>query len=133
MLLVDTNVLVDVLEDDPQWADWSVGQLRAQSKVHRLAINPVIYAELSLTFSTVEALDRVLDELDLTMIELPRPALFLAGKAFVRYRRQGGKKANVLAVFFFGAHAAVSGYPLLTRDTGRYASYFPSVNLIAPV
>jgi predicted nucleic acid-binding protein len=133
MLLVDTNVLVDVLEDDPQWADWSVGQLRAQSKVHRLAINPVIYAELSLTFSTVEALDRVLDELDLTMIELPRPALFLAGKAFVRYRRQGGKKANVLADFFIGAHAAVSGYPLLTRDTGRYASYFPSVNLIAPV
>ncbi len=133
MLLVDTNVLVDVLEDDPQWADWSVGQLRAQSKVHRLAINPVIYAELSLTFSTVEALDRVLDELDLAMIELPRSALFLAGKAFVRYRRQGGKKANVLADFFIGAHAAVSGYLLLTRDTGRYASYFPSVNLIAPV
>lgn len=133
MLLVDTNVLVDVLEDDPQWADWSVGQLRAQSKVHRLAINPVIYAELSLTFSTVEALDRVLDELDLAMIELPRSALFLAGKAFVRYRRQGGKKANVLADFFIGAHAAVSGYPLLTRDTGRYASYFPSVSLIAPV
>lgn len=133
MLLVDTNVLVDVLEDDPQWADWSVGQLRAQSKVHRLAINPVIYAELSLTFSTVEALDRVLDDLDLAMIELPRSALFLAGKAFVRYRRQGGKKANVLADFFIGAHAAVSGYPLLTRDTGRYASYFPSVSLIAPV
>ena len=133
MLLVDTNVLVDVLEDDPQWADWSVGQLRAQSKVHRLAINPVIYAELSLTFSTVEALDRVLDDLDLAMIELPRSALFLAGKAFVRYRRQGGKKANVLADFFIGAHAAVSGYPLLTRDTGRYASCFPSVSLIAPV
>ena len=133
MLLVDTNVLVDVLEDDPQWADWSVGQLRAQSKVHRLAVNPVIYAELSLTFSTVEALDRALDGLDLAMLELPRPALFLAGKAFVRYRRQGGKKANVLADFFIGAHAAVSGYPLLTRDTGRYASYFPSVSLIAPV
>jgi predicted nucleic acid-binding protein len=133
MLLVDTNVLVDVLEDDPQWADWSVGQLRAQSKVHRLAINPVIYAELSLTFSTVEALDRALEGLDLAMLELPRPALFLAGKAFVRYRRQGGKKANVLADFFIGAHAAVSGYPLLTRDTGRYASYFPTVSLIAPV
>jgi predicted nucleic acid-binding protein len=82
MLLVDTNVLVDVLEDDPEWADWSIGQLRAQSKIHRLAINPIIYAELSLTFSTVEALDQALDDLGLTMVELPRPALFIAGKAF---------------------------------------------------
>ncbi|OIR06863.1 hypothetical protein GALL_111130 [mine drainage metagenome] len=80
MLLVDTNVLVDVLESDPEWADWSIGQLRAQSKIHRLAINPVIYSELSLTFSTVEALDRTIEELGLALIELPRPALFLAGK-----------------------------------------------------
>lgn len=132
MLLVDTNVLVDVLEDDPEWADWSIGQLRAQSKVHRLAINPVIYAELSLTFSTVEALDQTLDGLGLAMIEMPRPALFLAGKAFVRYRRQGGTKTNVLGDFFIGAHAAVSLYPVLTRDMRRYAAYFPSVTLIAP-
>lgn len=132
MLLVDTNVLVDVLEDDPEWADWSIGQLRAQSKIHRLAINPVIYSELSLTFSTVEALDRTVDELGLAMIEIPRPALFLAGKAFVRYRRQGGKKNNVLADFFIGAHAAVSGHPILTRDTRRYASYFSGVRLITP-
>jgi uncharacterized protein len=96
MLLVDTNVLVDVLEDDPEWADWSTHQLRAQSKIHLLAINPVIYSELSLTFSTVEALDQALDDLGLVMIETPRPALFLAGKAFVRYRRQGGTKTNVL-------------------------------------
>jgi predicted nucleic acid-binding protein len=132
MLLVDTNVLVDVLEDDPEWADWSIGQLRAQSKIHRLAINPVIYSELSLTFSTVEALDRVVDDLGLAVIEIPRPALFLAGKAFVRYRRQGGKKQNVLADFFIGAHAAVSRFPVLTRDTRRYASYFANVTLIAP-
>ena len=132
MLLVDTNVLVDVLENDPLWADWSIQQLRAQSKIHRLAINPIIYSELSLTFSTVEALDRTLDDLDLTMIEIPRPALFLAGKAFVRYRRQGGTKSNVLGDFFIGAHAAVSGYPILTRDTRRYATYFPSVILVAP-
>jgi len=132
MLLVDTNVLVDVLEDDPKWADWSIGQLRAQSKIHPLAINPIIYAELSLTFSTVEALDHVVDELQLVLVELPRPALFLAGKAFVRYRRQGGTKGNVLADFFIGAHAAVAGYPLLTRDARRYASYFPSVALITP-
>jgi hypothetical protein len=132
MLLVDTNVLVDVLEDDPEWADWSIGQLRAQSKIHRLAINPIIYSELSLTFSTVEALDRAIDDLGLTMIEIPRPALFLAGKAFVRYRRQGGKKQNVLADFFIGAQAAVSRYPILTRDTRRYSSYFTDVKLIAP-
>ena len=132
MLLVDTNVLVDVLEDDPEWADWSIGQLRAQSKIHRLAINPIIYSELSLTFSTVEALDRAVDDLSLAVIEIPRPALFLAGKAFVRYRRQGGKKQNVLADFFIGAQAAVSRYPILTRDTRRYSTYFSGVNLIAP-
>ena len=132
MLLVDTNVLVDVLEDDPEWADWSIGQLRAQSKIHRLAINPVIYAELSLTFSTVETLDRAVNDLGLAVSEIPRPALFLAGKAFVRYRRQGGKKNSVLADFFIGAHAAVSRYPILTRDTRRYSTYFSGVNLIAP-
>jgi hypothetical protein len=132
MLLVDTNVLVDVLEDDPEWADWSISQLRAQSKVHPLAINPVIYAELSLTFSTVEALDKTLESLDLALLELPRPALFLAGKAFVRYRRQGGKKSNVLTDFFIGAHAAVLKCPLLTRDARRYQTYFPSVALITP-
>jgi predicted nucleic acid-binding protein len=132
MLLVDTNVLVDVLENDSEWADWSIGQLRAQSKIHRLAINPIIYSELSLTFSTVEALDKAIDDLALALIEVPRPALFLAGKAFVRYRRQGGNKNNVLADFFIGAHAAVSHYPLLTRDTRRYASYFADLKLIAP-
>lgn len=132
MLLVDTNVLVDVLEDDPEWADWSIDQLRAQSQIHRLVINPVIYSELSLTFSTVEALDRTIDDLGLTMIEIPRPALFLAGKAFVRYRRQGGKKNNVLADFFIGAHAAVAGYTVLTRDTQRYSTYFSGVSLVSP-
>ncbi|HUW38755.1 MAG TPA: type II toxin-antitoxin system VapC family toxin [Rhodocyclaceae bacterium] len=131
-MLVDTNVLVDVLENDPEWADWSIGQLRAHSKVHRLAINPVIYSELSLTFSTVEALDKTIGELGLVLIELPRPALFLAGKAFVRYRRQGGTKSKVLGDFFIGAHAAVSGHPVLTRDTRRYAAYFTGVTLIAP-
>ena len=132
MLLVDTNVLVDVLANDPEWADWSISQLRGQSKVHQLAINPIIYSELSLTFSTVEALDKTIVDLGLAMIEMPRPALFLAGKAFVRYRRQGGQKSNVLADFFIGAHAAVSRYPLLTRDTRRYSSYFADLKLITP-
>ena len=132
MLLVDTNVLVDVLEDDPQWSEWSVRQLRAQSKIHRLAINPIIYAELSLTFSTAEALDQAIEDLDLAMVDIPRPALFLAGKAFIRYRRQGGTRTNVLGDFFIGAHAAVSGLVVLTRDTRRYASYFPSVVMVSP-
>jgi hypothetical protein len=131
-MLVDTNVLVDVLQSDPDWADWSIAQLQAQSKVHRLAINPIIYAELSLTFSTVEALDQVLDGMELRLLEIPKPALFLAGKAFVQYCRRGGAKTNVLGDFFIGAHAAVSGLPLLTRDTGRYRTYFPSVKLLAP-
>ncbi|WVV48541.1 hypothetical protein THH46_05715 [Pseudomonas sp. NA13] len=99
MILVDTNVLIDVLEDDPVWADWSIEQMRAQSKIHNLVINPVIYAELSQTFSTFEALDEVVEEMGLLMQEVPRPALFLAGKAFVRYRKVGGGKNNVLADF----------------------------------
>lgn len=131
-MLVDTNVLVDVLKDDPEWADWSIGQLRKQSRVHRLVINPVIYTELSLTFSTVEALDEVLAGMQLPVVEMPRPALFLAGKAFAQYRRRGGTKGNVLADFFIGAHAAVAGWPILTRDGSRYQSYFPTVNLVMP-
>jgi predicted nucleic acid-binding protein len=132
MLLVDTNVLVDVLENDPSWADWSIAQLRAQSQVHELLINPVIYAELSLTFESPEALDDTLVGMALVLTEIPRPALFLAGKAFIRYRREGGTRHNVLADFFIGAHAAVLGCPLLTRDARRYRSYFPTVELIAP-
>lgn len=131
-MLVDTNVLVDVLQDDPEWADWSITQLRAQSRVHRLAINPIIYAELSLTFSTVEALDKVIDGMALAMLEIPKPALFLAGKAFVQYRRRRGVKTNVLGDFFIGAHAAVSRVPVLTRDARRYQTYFPSVQLVTP-
>lgn len=132
MLLVDTNVLVDVLEDDPQWADWSIHQLRTQAKVHRLCVNPIIYAEMSTTFSSVEVLDQTMDALGLAMLDIPRAALFLAGKAFLRYRQLGGVKLNVLGDFFIGAHAAVAGLPILTRDTRRYASYFPNVRLISP-
>lgn len=131
-MLVDTNVLVDVLENDPDWADWSIAQLQAQSTVHRLVINPIIYSELSLAFSTVEALDQVLDGMELRLLEIPKPALFLAGKVFVQYRRSGGVKNNVLGDFFIGAHAAVSGLPVLTRDTRRYKHYYPSVRLVAP-
>lgn len=132
MLLVDTNVLVDVLENDPKWVDWSIQQLRNQSKIYQLAINPIIYAELSLTFSSFEALDKIIHNLDLSLFEIPRAALFLAGKAFIRYRREGGTKTNVLADFFIGAHASVLGCSILTRDDKRYRSYFPNISLITP-
>lgn len=95
MLLVDTNVLIDVLEDEPRWADWSIEMLRRQSQVHRLAINPIIYAELSLTFSTVEALDEAVTDFGVEVSEIPRSALFLAGKAFVAYRRGMAASATV--------------------------------------
>ncbi|MDX9886896.1 type II toxin-antitoxin system VapC family toxin [Thauera sp.] len=132
MLLVDTNVLIDVLEDDPHWADWSIAMLRQQSQLHRFAINPVIYAELSLTFSTVEALDEAVGGFGVDVCEIPRPALFLAGKAFVAYRKNGGQRPNVLADFFIGAHAAVEGWPILTRDPRKYRQYFPSAELVTP-
>ncbi len=132
MLLVDTNVLVDVLEDDAAWADWSVRQLRAQSQIHELCINPVIYSELSLTFESVQALDNAVDGMGLALLELPRAALFLAGRAFLKYRRGGGARSNVLADFFIGAHAAVLGCAILTRDTRRYKNYFPTVALLTP-
>ena len=132
MLLVDTNVLIDVLEDDPQWADWSIDMLRRQSQVHCLAISPIIHAELSLTFSTVEALDEAVEGFDVDVCEIPRPALFLAGKAFVAYRRSGGQRNNVLADFFIGAHAAVEGWPIMTRDACKYRQDFPAVELVTP-
>jgi len=130
--MVDTNVLVDVLEDDPDWAEWSLVQLRAQSQVHDLIINPVIYAELSLAFDSVQRLDRVIANIGISLHDLPRPALFLAGRAFVKYRRAGGSKANVLADFFIGAHAAVIDCAILTRDPRRYRNYFPTVALVTP-
>ena len=132
MLLVDTNVLVDVLQDDPQWAEWSISQLRAQAKIHQLAINPVIYAEMSLSFLTMETLDAVVARMELTCQEIPKPALFLAGKAFAQYRKRGGGKTQVLPDFFIGAHAAVQGWPLLTRDPSRFRTYFPGMEVRAP-
>lgn len=132
MLLVDTNVLVDVLQNDPQWADWSIAQMRAQATVHALAINPVIYAEMSLSFSTIEALDDVVLTLALDLRQIPRPALFLAAKAYAQYRRRGGNKGQVLADFFIGAHAAVEGWPLLTRNASRFRTYFPTLEVLAP-
>ena len=132
MLIVDTNVLIDVFENDPDWSDWSVDRLREHSVVSTLIINPIIYAELSMAFSKIEKLDAQIAALGLQIREIPRPALFLAAKAFAKYRKQGGTKTNVLADFFIGAHAAVIEAPVLTRDPARYRSYFPTLRLVTP-
>jgi predicted nucleic acid-binding protein len=132
MIFVDTNVLMDVTSNDPVWFNWSMQQLDAASLRNRLVINSVVYAELSIGFVAPEEVDAVLATVEVGIIEIPRRALFLAGMAFRDYRRRGGGKTGVLPDFFIGAHAAVLGAPLITRDTARYRSYFPSVELVAP-
>ena len=132
MTLVDTNVLIDVLTHDPAWLDWSVEQLDRQAAQGPLVINEIIYAELSVGFPSEEAVADALDELAVDFHRTPTPALFLAGKAFGRYRRAGGIRTGVLPDFFIGAHAQVTGLPILTRDARRYRAYFPDVAVIAP-
>lgn len=132
MVLVDTNVLLDVFEDDPRWASWSQEQLESAALADQLTINAIIYAELSVAFARIEELEQVITQAALSVEPIPREALFLAGKAFVNYRRRRGGKDGVLPDFFIGAHAAVAGCALLTRDVTRYRTYFPSVRLISP-
>ncbi|HEY3778945.1 MAG TPA: type II toxin-antitoxin system VapC family toxin [Rhizomicrobium sp.] len=132
MILVDTSVLLDVLTNDSVWADWSQSALERASAEGNLAINDIVYSELSIRFETVEALDSAVAPMGLNHAAVPRAALFLAGKAFLRYCQQGGTRTGVLSDFFIGAHAAVSSCPLITRDTRRIAHYFPGVTLIAP-
>lgn len=132
MVLVDTNVLLDVLQNDPKWAEWSQGELDTANLTDSLAINAVIYSELSIAFERIEELESVLSEANLSVEPIPREALFLAGKAFLNYRRSRGTKLGVPPDFYIGAHAAVRGYAILTRDVSRYSNYFPTVRLIAP-
>jgi hypothetical protein len=132
MIFVDTNVLLDVVTRDPAWADWSKRELEAAALRERLAINPVVYAELSAGFTTIEQVEEVLGLVGITVVQMSRPVLFMAGRAFRDYRRRGGTKAGVLPDFFIGAHAAVLAVPLITRDAARYRSYFPTVELVAP-
>lgn len=132
MVLVDTNVILDVVQDDPVWAEWSQGQLDAWVVRDELGINAVIYAELAIAYARIEELEDTVDTAELRLLEIPREALFLAGKAFLAYRKQGGTRTGVLPDFFIGAHAAVMELPLLTRETARYRTYFPGVALIAP-
>ncbi|MBU3694998.1 MAG: type II toxin-antitoxin system VapC family toxin [Rhodocyclaceae bacterium] len=131
-MLVDSNVLIDVFGDDPVWLDWSVTQLRNYSKIHRLFINPVIYAEVSVAFSSIEHLEQELDALQIKVVEVPRPALFLAAKAHGEYRRRGGTRTGVLPDFFIGAQALVMRMPMLTRDARRYETYFSGLQIVAP-
>ena len=130
--LVDTNVLLDVATKDRAWADWSLGQLDAAAIRGPILINDIIYAELSVRYARVEDVDAFIDVAALTRQTIPRAALFLAGKAFQAYRASGGKRTGVLPDFFIGAHAAVEGLQLLTRDEQRYRTYFPKLILIAP-
>jgi len=130
--LVDTNVLLDVVTDDPLWAEWSEARLETASLEGPLLIDSVVYAELSVRYDRIEDLDAFLETAELRMQPIPRPALFLAGKVFARYCSAGGCRTGVPPDFFIGAHAAVSRLRLLTRDVGRYRTYFPTVELIAP-
>jgi predicted nucleic acid-binding protein len=132
MIFIDTNVLLDLVTDDPAWADWSQQQLNAAALRDRLAINPVVYAEFSSRFARIQDIDAVLASAEIVVAEMPRPALFLAGQVFKSYRSRGGLRTSILPDFFIGAQAAVLGAPLITRDTRRYRTYFPTVDLIAP-
>jgi predicted nucleic acid-binding protein len=130
--LVDSNVLLDILTEDPTWSQWSGTALATARDMSTLVINPIIYAEISVRFHRIEDLDDAVPATDVLREELPYAAGFLAGKAYLRYRRQGGRKNSPLADFYIGAHAAVCGYQLLTRDAARYRTYFPRLAVIAP-
>ncbi|MEJ7629421.1 MAG: type II toxin-antitoxin system VapC family toxin [Nocardioidaceae bacterium] len=130
--LVDSNVLLDVLTDDPAWAGWSSGTLARAFNEGTVVVNPIVYAEVSVGFDRIEELDALLPEAAFVREPLPYPAGFLAGKVFLTYRRSGGAKGSPLPDFYIGAHAAVAGYRLLTRDARRYRTYFPRVELLVP-
>ncbi|HEX9493043.1 MAG TPA: type II toxin-antitoxin system VapC family toxin [Thermoanaerobaculia bacterium] len=130
--LVDSNVILDVATDDPAWGQWSADALAQSAEESRLVINPLIYAEVSIGYAAIEELDEFLPADVFDREPLPYEAAFLAGKAFMGYRRRGGRKHAPLPDFYIGAHAVIAGYRLLTRDAKRYRSYFPTLDLIAP-
>jgi predicted nucleic acid-binding protein len=131
-ILVDSNVILDLVTDDPHWADWSEQMLKQYAKIGQLYINDQIYAEVSVGFQRIEELDQIFNTGGFKQLPLPKEALFLAGKVFLQYRRAGGTRSSPLPDFFIGAHAAVSNLQLLTRDKARYQTYFPIVELITP-
>jgi len=131
-VLVDSNVLLDVATEDARWGEWSSSALAKVADTEPLAINPLIYAEVSIRYETIEELEEVLPAEAFRREPLPYEAGFLAGKAFLAYRRRGGRRSSPLPDFYIGAHAAVAGYRLLTRDASRYRTYYPSLDLIDP-
>lgn len=130
--LVDSNVLLDIITDDPAWRPWSLMQLSAVMGRGRVVINDIVYAEISLRFADAEGCDAFLRSSTLDLAATPRPALFLAAIAHRDYRLRGGLRPGVLPDFFIGAHATILGWPLLTRDAGRYRTAFPTLRLITP-
>ena len=130
--LVDSSVLLDIFTADEKWAEWSVGQLEKAATGGSLFIDPIVYSEVSIRFSRIEELQAAIHECGLIWSEIPREALFLAGKAWMSYRKKGGPRLTPLPDFFIGAHAAVSDLVLLTRDARTVRSYFPTVRLVAP-
>lgn len=131
-MLVDSNVILDVVTDDPEWGDWSAEQLEKHANQAVLVINPLIYSEVSVGFERIEELEDVLSEDFFHREPLPFEAAFLAGKAFLSYRRKSGTRRSPLPDFYIGAHAAVREYRLLTRDRSRYETYFPPLEIISP-
>lgn len=131
-VIVDSNVLIDIFTEDPQWFDWSASALEDQAERAVLIINPIVYAEVSVRFERIEDLEEALPASVYRREALPWDAAFLAGKMFVKYRRNGGVKSAPLPDFYIGAHAAIRRATLLTRDASRYRAYFPSLTLIAP-
>lgn len=132
MHFVDTNVVLDLVTDDPVWATWSSNQLRQAGRSGELLINDVVYAELASRYERIEDLDEMVAGISLQLTPIPRAALFRAGKAFHRYRQTGGTRTGVLPDFFVGAHATILRVPLLTRDAARFRTYFPHLKLITP-
>jgi predicted nucleic acid-binding protein len=131
-ILVDSNVILDIVTGDPRWGEWSSSMLARYAEGNLLVINPIIYAEVSIGFERIEELDEVLPTDSFRRDPLPWEAAFLAGKCFLEYRRRGGARRSPLPDFYIGAHAAVLGLPLLTRDARRYRTYFPHLHLLAP-
>jgi len=131
-IMIDSNVLLDLMTEDMRWLSWSAEAVEKAADRFRLVINPIIYAEVSIRYSRIEDLEAALPRTLLDREAIPYEAAFLAGKCFLAYRQQGGTKQSPLPDFFIGAHAAVAGYRLLTRDAARYRSYFPRLSLIAP-
>lgn len=131
-MLVDSNVLLDLMTEDPLWSPWATAAIESAADSARLVINPVIYAEVSIRYSSIEELELALPAGLLEREAIPFEAAFLAGKCFVDYRRRGGVRAATLPDFFIGAHAAVAGYTLITRDASRYRTYYPNLDLVSP-